>query len=63
MHKNRKKYLRTVAIGLSLANGCWASLMPSGNGEAAWSPAVLAMLSVWACYFSVTWLFGGMRSK
>ncbi|MDB5050782.1 MAG: hypothetical protein JWO30_3853 [Fibrobacteres bacterium] len=62
MYKNRKKYLRTVAMGASLANGYWASITQSGHG-ANWSPVVLAMLSVWVCYFSVAWLVEGMRSK
>jgi hypothetical protein len=48
---------------LSLANGCWASLTQNGQGGTDWSPAVLAMLSVWACYFSIVWLAGGMRSR
>ena len=62
MYKNRKKYLRTAAMGASLANGYWASVTQSGHGME-WPPVILAMLSVWVCYFSLAWLAQGMRSK
>jgi hypothetical protein len=62
MYKNRKKYLRMGAMGVSVANGYWASMTQPTHG-ALWSPALLAMLSVWACYFCVAWLMQGMRSK
>jgi hypothetical protein len=62
MYKNRKKHLRTVAVGAALANGYWASLTQTGHGPS-WSPVLLAMASVMACYFSVVWLAQGMRSK
>jgi hypothetical protein len=62
MLKNGKRNLRLVAIGASLANGYWASLTQSGAG-ASWSPVLMAMVSVWAGYFSLTWLMQGMRSK
>jgi hypothetical protein len=62
MYKNRKKFMRTAAMGVSLANGYWASLTQTG-GDANWTPVALAVLSVWVCYFSVAWLLEGMRSK
>lgn len=62
MSKNGKKYLRTLALVASVANGAWASMAEGGHG-ASWSPAIMAMVSVWACYFSVAWLAEGMRSK
>jgi hypothetical protein len=64
MYKNRKKYLRTAAIGAALANGYWASITQTHGGRAGdWPAVVLAMASVMACYFSLTWLAQGMRSK
>jgi hypothetical protein len=62
MYKNRKKYLRMTALGASVANG-YLALMTQSPQSSAWSPALLAMLSVWVCYFSVGWLLQGMRSK
>ncbi|HKP96193.1 MAG TPA: hypothetical protein VJ385_10585 [Fibrobacteria bacterium] len=49
-------------MGASLANGYWASVTQSGHGME-WPPVILAMLSVWVCYFSLAWLAQGMRSK
>ena len=64
MYKNRKKIFRTCAIGAALANGYWASLTQSHGGHAAGlSPVLMAMASVLVCYFSLAWLFQGMRSK
>ena len=63
MHKNRKKYLRMLAMGASLANGYWASVTQTGPGGAGLSPALLAIVSVWVCYFSLGWLVEGMKSK
>jgi hypothetical protein len=61
-HRNGKKYLRTMAVGASLANGYWASLTQAG-GRGDLMPVALAVASVLAGYFSLTWLFDGMRSK
>ncbi|MDB5105551.1 MAG: hypothetical protein JWP91_3240 [Fibrobacteres bacterium] len=66
--QNRKKHMRTLAVGAALANGYWTSLTQThlGNGGAhggGWSPVLLAMASVMACYFSVAWLVQGMRAK
>ena len=64
MYKNRKKHLRTAAIGAALANGYWASVTQSQSGHAANGVTVLlAMASVMACYFCLAWLVQGMRSK
>ncbi|MDQ3000546.1 MAG: hypothetical protein M3Y08_04715 [Fibrobacterota bacterium] len=64
MYKNRKKYLLTAAMGISMANGYWASLTQNGSDTNwTWTPVVLAVLSVWVCYFSVAWLLEGMRSR
>jgi ABC-type transporter Mla maintaining outer membrane lipid asymmetry permease subunit MlaE len=60
---NGKKYLIVLVVLVSLANGYWASLTQGGNGRPEGSPVLLSMLSVWACYFTITWLFTGMRSK
>ena len=63
MLKNGKRNLRLLAIGASLINGYWASLTQAGNPGTSWSPVVMAMVSVWAGYFSLSWLLQGMRSK
>ena len=64
MDKNRKKYLRTSAMGISMVNGYWASLTQTGSdANWTWTPVALAILSVWVCYFSVAWLLEGMRSR
>ncbi len=64
MYKNRKKYLRTGAVGAALANGYWASLTQNHGGHASgMMPVLMGMASVMACYFSVAWLVEGMRSK
>ncbi len=63
MDKNLKKYLRMGAMGVSVANGYWASMTQPAQSTTLWSPALLAMLSVWVCYFCVAWLMQGMRSK
>lgn len=61
MRKNGKKNMRMLAVGAALANGYWASLTQSGG---AWSyPVVMAVVSVMAGYFSLTWLLQGIRSK
>lgn len=52
-----------LAVGASLANGYWASVTQSANGGGGLSPVLMAMISVWAGYFSLTWLMQGMRSK
>ncbi|GEM_PF-6137054 len=58
---NSKKYLIGTVVALSLANGYWAFLTQAGSGRLEKSPVLLSMLSVWACYFTVTWLFAGMK--
>lgn len=64
MNKNRKKLFRTCAIGAALANGYWASLTQTPSGPGAGSaPVLMAVASVLVCYFSLMWLFQGMRSK
>lgn len=64
MYKNRKKYLVISAMGISMANGYWASLTQNGSdGNGSLTPVIFAVLSVWVCYFSVTWLLQGMRSR
>jgi hypothetical protein len=63
MHKNWKKYLLGAVVTLSFANGYWASLTQGAAGKTESAPVVLSMLSVWACYFSISWLFEGMKSK
>jgi hypothetical protein len=64
MYKSRKKFFRTCAIGAALANGYWASVTQShGANAAGLSAALMAIASVLVCYFSLAWLFQGMRSK
>lgn len=64
MYKNRKKFFRSCAIGAALANGLWASLMQAESGPGAGlTPVLMAVASVLVCYFSLVWLFQGMRSK
>lgn len=64
MYKYRKKFFRNSAIVAALANGFWASLTQVHSGPVAGLPPVLmAVASVLACYFSLVWLFQGMRSK
>lgn len=60
---NGKKYLMVMVFVVSLANGYWASLTQGGSGHAQGSPVLLSMISVWACYFAVSWLFAGMRAE
>jgi hypothetical protein len=64
MYKNRKKHLRIAAIAASLANGYWAFLTQTNGGQGAdLAPVLMSVASVWVCYFSLAWLFAGMRSK
>lgn len=64
MYKNRKKFFRTCAIGAALANGFWASLTQVQSGPGAGlTPVLMAVASVLVSYFSLVWLFQGMRSK
>jgi hypothetical protein len=60
---NWKKYLLGTVVTLSLANGYWASLTQGVSGKLDGAAVVMSMLSVWACYFTISWLFTGMRSK
>jgi hypothetical protein len=63
MLKSGKSIARTVAAGASLANGLWATLAQgSVPGHASVVPVLLAVAAVWAGYFSLAWLFQGMRS-
>jgi hypothetical protein len=63
MLKSGKSIARTVAAGASLANGLWAALAQgSVPGHAAAVPVLLSVAAVWAGYFSLSWLFQGMRS-
>jgi hypothetical protein len=63
MYKSSKKFFRTCAIGAALANGYWASVTQSRGGHEGLTPMLMAMASVLVCYFSLAWLFQGMRSK
>lgn len=64
MYKNRKKFFRTCAIGAALANGYWASVTQTHGGDAAGLiPVLMSVASVLVCYYSLAWLFQGMRSK
>ena len=64
MFKNSRKNLRLAAMAVSLINGYWASLTQTSPGHgSSWSPVLMAMVSVWAVYFSLAWLLQGMRSK
>lgn len=64
MYKNRKKFFRTCAIGAALANGYWASVTQShGSHAAGLTPVLMSVASVLVCYYSLAWLFQGMRSK
>lgn len=62
MQGKLKKHMRTAALVVSLANGCWASLTQGDHG-ALLSPAIPAILSVWVGYFSLSWLIKGIRSR
>ena len=64
MLKSGKSIARTVAAGASLANGLWAALAQgtAAQGHAAAVPVLLSVAAVWVGYFSLSWLFQGMRS-
>ncbi|MEO6094231.1 MAG: hypothetical protein ABIW76_00670 [Fibrobacteria bacterium] len=54
----------TAAIAASLANGYWSSLSGTHGGQGAdLAPVLMSVASVWVGYFSLAWLFAGMRSK
>jgi hypothetical protein len=63
MSNKGKKNLRLLAMGVSMANGYWASLTQAGSGLRGATPVLLAMASVWAGYLSLAWLIQGMRSR
>jgi hypothetical protein len=62
MTRNFKRYLRNAAGVASLANGYLAFQLAEKDHNY-WLPVGGAMLSAWACYFSILWLFEGLRSK
>ncbi len=59
--KSGKNLAKLATAGVSLANGLWASLA-QGPGHASPAPVLMAVAAVWVGYFSLAWLFQGMRS-
>ncbi len=63
MLKSGKNIARTVAAGASVANGLWAGVAQGAvPGHTSAVPVLLSVAAVWAGYFSLAWLFQGMRS-
>jgi hypothetical protein len=63
MRSNFKKMMRSLAAAVSLLNVLWAFQLQAGSAEKDWAPILSAGLSVWACYFAITWIIGGLRSE
>ena len=63
MRSNIKKMLRNLAAAVSLLNVLWAFQLQAGAAEKDWGPIASAGLSVWACYFAINWIIGGLRSE
>jgi hypothetical protein len=59
--KNGKNLAKFATAGASLANGFWASLA-QGSTHPSPVPVLMAVIAVWAGYFSLAWLVQGMRS-
>jgi hypothetical protein len=62
MRSNWKRIMRGAAGAASVLNGVWALQLQNGNAHVEWAPVAAAVLSVWACYFSILWILQGMRS-
>lgn len=63
MRSNIKKMVRNLAAALSFLNVLWAFQLQAGSPAKDWAPILSAGLSVWVCYFAITWIIGGLRSE